>query len=137
MEPWVIYFDGACSFNPGGIASFGWRLLNGNGYEVASDHGEYCRGPEATCNVAEYAALGEALRYFLGLGISAPLICRGDSRLVVEQVCMRWKCKKPHLARMRNHIRKLLAELNAGWTLEWVPRERNAEADRLSKSYAK
>ena len=64
-----VHFDGGCApVNPGGIATFGWRFVGPDGRVLASDHGEVCRGPGATNNVAEWQALLRALLFLANGG---------------------------------------------------------------------
>ena len=50
-----LYFDGSCTpKNPGGIAGYGWRLVDMDGTEVKNAQAEVCRGPGATNNIAEW-----------------------------------------------------------------------------------
>jgi ribonuclease HI len=127
-----IYFDGACGpVNPGGVATFGWRFIAPNGRTLASDHGEVCRGPGATNNVAEWHALLRALRFLADRGWRGRLQIYGDSRLVINQLTGRWKCHKGHLRRYRDACLNLLRRM--GWRASWIPREQNAKADMLSR----
>lgn len=137
-----IEFDGACEpRNPGGVATAGYRILVDG--ETLFEAGEVCcEGPGATNNVAEYTALGRALRKFADtvdfaqrLGV-VELTITGDSQLVVNQVNDAWKCNKPHLERLRNRCRELIDQIVAAGIeveLSWVPREENEAADRLSR----
>jgi ribonuclease HI len=57
-------------------------------------------------------------------------IC-GDSRLVIDQLTGRWKCRKEELRRCRDECLGLLAGIT--WEAVWVARVDNAEADALSR----
>jgi ribonuclease HI len=131
-----LYFDGACEPNPG-MASFGWVAKDAaTGRTLGSGDG-VVGGPSATCNVAEYYALGHGLKWLTetppdGLG---SVTVYGDSKLVVEQMTGRWQCNAEHLQRLRDRCIARLGTLQSRGVavrLEWVPRERNAEADALS-----
>ena len=53
-----------------------------------------------------------------------------DSRLVVEQVHGRWRVKSDDLRPLNNEARDSLAKFfPAAWSLTWVRREDNTEAD--------
>jgi probable phosphoglycerate mutase len=52
-----------------------------------------------------------------------------DSKLVVEQMSGRWKIKHPDMRPLATEAGRLAP---AGTTYTWVPRERNAHADRLA-----
>lgn len=118
------YFDGASRGNPG-EAGAGALLLDGGGSPLWT-----CAVPlgKKTNNEAEYMALllllEEADRRKMAAAIA------GDSQLVVNQVTGRWKIKEPRLKELADRAINLLKK--TGSTLEWIPREENAAADRLS-----
>lgn len=85
---------------------------------------------EATNNVAEYRAAIEGLRIAAERGARA-VVLRSDSRLLVEQLSGRFRVKAPRLQRLHEEARELLAGFEQV-TIEHVPREFNAEADRLA-----
>lgn len=137
MIPWIIHFDGACQpQNPGGVASYGWTLHNSEGYLVDSGCGVVCVGTGATNNVAEYGALEAALCYLLDSGVHVPLLCKGDSMLVVNQVTGRWRCKREHLKIRRDRVLSLLKRIIPTphrYEMRWIPRKENEGADALSR----
>lgn len=128
---WTVHFDGACMpQNPGGIAAYGFQVLR-DGRVVHEGSGLAAPpGPLATNNVAEFTGLIEALRWLKTQGVRGALV-RGDSEFVVEAVTGKKAVRAPHLVPLRDDARRLLAELDA--RIEWVPREENGEADRLSR----
>lgn len=85
---------------------------------------------EATNNVAEYRAAIEGLRIAAERRARA-VVLRSDSRLLVEQLSGRFRVKAPRLQRLHEEARKLLAGFEQV-TIEHIPREFNAEADRLA-----
>ena len=90
-----------------------------------------CPGGWATTNnVAEYSGLIAGLRAALKAG-AASVEARMDSKLVVEQMSGRWKIKHPHLRPLASEAAGLARELGEV-TYTWVPRARNAHADRLA-----
>src|SRR5262245_35256101 len=127
-----LYFDGACGpVNPGGIATFGWRLIDPGGRVLASEQGEVCRGAGATNNVAEWHALLRALRFLAGRDWQGTLQIHGASRLVINQLNGRWRCHKESLRRCRDDCLELLSGI--AWQAIWIPREENAETDALAR----
>jgi len=84
----------------------------------------------ATNNVAEYTAAIEGLTRAKELG-AARILLRSDSRLLVEQLSGRFRVKNPRLQRLHAEVRSL-ARAFAQVTYEHVPREENADADRLA-----
>jgi len=130
---WVLHFDGAClPRNPGGVAAYGFQVLR-DGKLVHEGHGLAAPpGPGATNNVAEFTGLVEGLRWLHAHARPGePVLARGDSNLVVKTVNGLWNVHVPHLQPLHAEAVRLLRALGA--KLEWVPREKNAEADRLSE----
>lgn len=127
----IIHFDGSCEPNPGGVATFGWTLHDPKG-TLAALGGGILRERPFTNNCAEYRALAAALIFASKEFHDIPLVIYGDSKLVVEQVNGRWKCKKPWLQAHLGRVKHLLG-LFSWWELTWIPREENEEADALSR----
>ncbi len=84
----------------------------------------------ATNNVAEYSGLIAGLEAAHELG-AATVTVRMDSKLVVEQLSGRWKIKHPDMKPLADKAFALVERFDAV-TFEWVPRARNARADRLA-----
>jgi ribonuclease HI len=84
-----------------------------------------------TNNVGEYSGLILAIRLAKELGVEA-LRIRSDSKLIVEQVNGRWKCKDDRLRQLRHLVWR---EAQAFHSIEivWIPREENIEADALCR----
>lgn len=130
LTPVVIYFDGLCEANPGGWMSWAWVALARDASVLA--HGGTCSPPQSgnTNNWAEYQGLIAGLRWLQRHGHTGVRV-RGDSQLVVNQVGGQWATNAPALRPLCAEARGLVGEL--GVTLEWVPREKNARADALSR----
>jgi ribonuclease HI len=127
----IIHFDGSCDPNPGGRCSYGfvaWR----NGRKVHEGRGVAAPpGPGASNNVAEYTGCIRALEWLRYEPSSEPKVVRGDSELILKQLKGEYKVRSPLLAPLYWRARELLTELT-GVRLEWIPREQNADADRLA-----
>jgi probable phosphoglycerate mutase len=54
-----------------------------------------------------------------------------DSKLVIEQMSGRWKINNVPLRALAAQARDLVADFHRV-TFEWIPRARNAHADRLA-----
>jgi ribonuclease HI len=122
----IVACDGAARGNPG-PAGIGVRITDGHGRVLA----ELAEGiGVATNNVAEYTAAIRGLERAEELGAEQVLL-RTDSRLLVEQLGGRFRVKSPNLQRLHRRVRELAAGF-ARVRFEHVPRERNAEADRLA-----
>lgn len=125
----IIYTDGASRGNPG-PASYGFTVADEKG-KILHEEGEYIG--KTTNNVAEYTAVIRALNWvknkFGSHKIQVNLFA--DSKLVAEQLSGRFKVKSPHLKLIIEKIKILGLELG-GVIYNHVPREKNAEADRLA-----
>jgi len=81
--------------------------------------------------VAEYSGLVAGLRAAAELAPGADIDVRMDSKLVVEQMSGRWQIKDPNLrtlARSAQDVARRFGRVS----YSWVPRARNAHADRLA-----
>ena len=85
-------------------------------------------GP-ATHNVAEYRALIQGLKLARDHGIERVRVFM-DSELVVDQVNGVSAVRQAHLMELHEVACSLSAEFTS-IRISWVPREMNAEADRL------
>jgi ribonuclease HI len=127
-----LYFDGSCfPKNPGGVARYGWRLLDKEDKEITSDNAEVCRGPEATNNVAEWAGVINGLRYLKKNNWSGKLNIFGDSQLVINQLNGEYKVRKETLVPYHNESMEILKKWE--WSAHWIPREKNEHCDKLSR----
>jgi ribonuclease HI len=126
------YFDGLCEPNPGGVATYGF-VIKRDGKKIHEGHGlaGTPKTVQATNNVAEYTGLIKALEWLAGQKTKGPIVIRGDSDLIIKQVKGEYKVKSGLLAPLHGQVQDLLEKL-PGVTLEWIPRDRNADADRLT-----
>lgn len=127
MQSWHGWFDGATVPNPGrrGIGAL-LKSPDGVIHTVSKDIGY------GTNNEAEY----EALIACLELAIehqSSSLIIHGDSQLVICQVSGEWDVNAPGLRPLRNRAANLVKQIRSV-KLKWIPRDKNGEADALSKA---
>jgi ribonuclease HI len=126
MPELVAYVDGGCLGNPGpsgigvviqGIAEGPVRIAKWIGHQ---DN-----------NVAEYAALMEALQYAVALK-ARKLHVFSDSEVVVRQMTGEYTCRSPRLYSLHWTCRKLARSL--AFSISHVRREENAEANGLAQS---
>jgi ribonuclease HI len=126
MAELVAYVDGGCLGNPGpsgigvvinGCAAGPVRIAKWIGHQ---DN-----------NVAEYAALMEALQYAVSLK-ARKLHVFSDSQVVVRQMTGEYVCRSARLYSLHWTCRKLARSLN--FSISHVPREDNVEANRLAQS---
>lgn len=121
-----LFCDGACQPNPGAMAIGVVLVDEGDG--LIDSISRACG--DGTNNIAEQLAALGALELARRHRIIRPSIFT-DSRLVVEQTNGRWSVSD-HLRERADQIRQELRALSG--TIQWVPREQNELADRLSKA---
>jgi ribonuclease HI len=85
----------------------------------------------ATHNVAEYHALIEGLKLARDHGVQRLRVYM-DSELVADQMNALSAVRQAHLHELHEAASSLLAQFKS-IRISWVPREMNAEADRLVK----
>src|SRR3954453_11485740 len=119
------YVDGGCLGNPGpsgigvvisGVADGPVRIAKWIGHQ---DN-----------NVAEYAALMEALQYAVA-SKARKLHVYSDSQVVVRQMTGEYVCRSPRLYSLHWTCRKLARSLK--FSISHVRREFNVEANRLAQ----
>jgi ribonuclease HI len=124
-EPhWTLFFDGSARQQSAGA---GVVLVNPGGDQVKY---VVCLEFKATNNMAEYEALIFGLSVDLSLGIHR-LLVKGDSQLIIKQVCEECSYNEPRLAAYLLHVRKLEKDFTA-LELQHVPRPDNSAAYDLS-----
>ena len=123
----IVEVDGGSRGNPG-PAGFGCVVLSQDRSQVLAEH-KLAIGI-TTNNVAEYRGLIAGLEEARRLGADEVAVSM-DSKLVVEQMTGRWKVKHPGLAELHQQARALASTFDSV-SYSWIPRERNAHADRLA-----
>jgi len=129
MSGFVAYVDGGSHGSPG---------PSGIGVVIEKPDGELVRIAKwighHDNNVAEYAALLEALQYAVDLKATA-LHVFSDSELVVKQMTGEYACRSPRLYSLIWMCRKLARSLT--FRIAHIPREDNQEANRLANHAAR
>jgi ribonuclease HI len=122
----VINTDGASRGNPG-PAAIGVTIRDSRGrlLESISRHIGI-----TTNNQAEYRSIIAGLEKAIGLGARRVLV-RSDSELLVKQLKGQYKIKNAALRLLYQEVIRLAGPLDS-FDIEYVPRERNAEADALA-----
>lgn len=126
METVIIYTDGAARGNPG-PAGAGWIVADAGG-KLLLENKKYLG--ELTNNQAEYRALLLALEDAQKLG-AVKLRLHADSELMVRQLKREYKVKNEGLKPLFQEAVLTLAKFQS-YTVEYIPREQNGEADRLA-----
>jgi len=85
-----------------------------------------------TSNYAEYTGLAEALKKLKALGVKGDVLIKSDSRLLVGQMSEGWKVKGGMYISKLKEARDLAREFGS-IRFEWIPREKNEEADMLTR----
>ncbi|HET9254690.1 MAG TPA: bifunctional RNase H/acid phosphatase [Pseudonocardiaceae bacterium] len=123
----IIEADGGSRGNPG-PAGYGAVVRDADSGDVLAEaSGGLGR---TTNNVAEYSGLIAGLRAAIKEGATSATV-RMDSKLIVEQMSGHWQVKQPHLRPLASEAAGLARELGEV-TYTWIPRARNAHADRLA-----
>ncbi len=126
MKRLIINTDGAARGNPG-PAGIG-VVIKDEGGVIIKEIAEYLG--ETTNNQAEYRALIAALKSAVELGAESVAVF-ADSELMVKQVKGLYKVKNEGLKPLFIEVKGLLPKFKA-CNIEYVPRERNKEADKLA-----
>jgi ribonuclease HI len=122
----IIYTDGGARNNPG-PAGAGAVILDGE--TVITELKQYLG--EQTNNWAEYEAVVIALTEAKKRGLNEREVeIRMDSKLAVEQISGNWKIKEPTLRPQVAKVHAILKDFPK-YRFVHIPREENAEADRL------
>jgi ribonuclease HI len=128
----TIHFDGsAVPKNPGGIAISAYTITDENDQIIHQRVEEVIRGPQATNNLAEWAAVMVACGWVKKNHPTAKLHIKGDSQLVINQLNEVYACRKPHLQKFKDQTLAFLEGI--AWDAVWVPRKENTIADGLTK----
>jgi len=127
-QPWTLYTDGAWGQAGAGAAAV---LIAPSGLKL-----KYAARLEfkATNNIAEYEGLILGLNKSKASGAKTLLI-KTDSQVVAGQVEKEYLAHNPELARYLVVVRGLERRFK-GFTLQYIPRAENYEADELAKAAA-
>ncbi len=122
----VAHIDGASRGNPG-PAAYGVVVKTAEGESLAA-FSKFLG--QATNNVAEYQGLLAALDYALKHRHTR-LRVMSDSELLTRQIGGKYKVKSPDLKPLHQRAMELIGHF-AAFSLLYLPREQNREADRLA-----
>lgn len=122
-----VYTDWWSRGNPGN-AGLGVYIVDEKGKEVEK---RYKNLGTKTNNEAEYLWAYFWIKRAIELWATVIELYM-DSKLVISQLNWEWKIKKDELRVINEDIKKLLIESKVEMSYNWVRREDNKEADRLS-----
>ena len=130
---YVAYFDGACEpNNPGGHMGCGWIIKNTETKEIIDKgHIYFSKRQFNTNNLAEYRALEKLLIQLDFYNIENAVIY-GDSMMAIKQMKGEYRILKGVYKPVAFSCLELIE--GKDYTFEWVPRDKNHEADALSKA---
>ena len=126
IERVVIHTDGAAEPNPG-PAAIGATIKDEQGKLITTISQGIGR---TTNNQAEYRAVIVALEKAIELGAKQVDI-KLDSQLVARQISGRYRVKNAALKPSHQQVKHLQGLLE-GFTITYIPREQNTEADNLA-----
>ncbi len=121
-----VYTDGRAEPNPG-LGTYGY-LIYQDGRRTHSGHG--VAGHGVTNNYAEYVCLVKALER-LAPHRDEEITVYSDSTLLVNQMKGKWKFKKGGYLEKYLQAKELAVKFPK-LRFEWIPREKNSEADELT-----
>jgi ribonuclease HI len=122
----IICVDGAARGNPG-PAAIGATIRDEKGKLMVRISQ---RIGITTNNQAEYQAIMAALEKAINLG-AKHIELKSDSELVVKQINGRYRVKNKALQPLYQKVKQLIGALG-DFTIAHIPREQNAEADKLA-----
>ena len=125
----TVYIDGLAQPRNPGTGTYGYAIYDG---ERKLAEGSGLAGYDVTSNYAEYAALEAALSKLKSLRIEGDVLVRSDSQLLVGHMSEGWKVKGGMYVEKLKAVQDLLKEFGSV-RFEWIPREKNQEADLLTR----
>jgi ribonuclease HI len=126
LKGFKLFTDGGSRRNPG-IAGCGAVLYNGN-VKVASCY--HFLGHQISNNVAEYYGIIHGLTIAEIQKVKI-LKIYSDSTLIINQLTGTWKISHPDMEKLNKKVKDSLKAFSSV-SFEYIPREKNKEADILS-----
>ena len=127
MNKITIHCDGGARGNPG-PAGIGFVVKNND--EILYKYSLFIG--RATNNVAEYTAVLKAMEWLKNYEVGGEVIFYLDSLLVVKQLGGYYKIKNLALKNLAIKIKNIQNKITAKIKFVHIPREKNAQADRLA-----
>ena len=136
----TCYIDGLCEpayeggpQNPGGVATYGYKIIRGDGSLLVEDAGVIGEGPGMTNIVAEYEALVQTLSRLVKMDMTRNAVeIISDNKMLVNQMKGEWKVHGGAYVQYHDKAR-LLASNFPQLSYKWIPRDSNAAADALTR----
>lgn len=124
----IAYTDGGGDSRPETEAYIGLIITDRDTGEVVCEHSEAIG--QVTHNEAEYSAVLFAMYWAVEHG-ATDLLVKSDSQLIVKQINGQYRVTRQHLADYLHEVRQTAEDL-LHFKIEWIPREENKVADRLT-----
>lgn len=135
---YLIYCDSSIApFNPRGILTWAFLVKRPGKGIVHQDTAIIGWGKEHhTNNLGEMTAVMAAVYWLSQLpeGDHHPVILHSDSELIINQCSGSYSCRDPKLRAILDLIEKAYEKYTRGIIWKWIPREKNTEADALSRT---
>lgn len=131
MHTLKIHTDGASRGNPG-PSGIGIVIYDENYFTIGS-YNEFIG--IATNNQTEYKAFLKSLELLKKITKKEKKLTvefYSDSTLLVKQINFDYMTKDPELAVMNNKFHVLMKKLGVSYSVNYIPRSKNKEADRLA-----
>lgn len=125
----TLNFDGSSSPKKRDKAGCGYVLKFDDGAQYSNHE---LHSGEKSNNEMEYQGLINGLEKAIELGVEN-LTIRGDSQLIIRQVTGMYRVKKDTLIPLHRKVLELLKKVPL-WSIEWIPRAQNEDADKASRS---
>jgi len=125
-----VFIDGLAGPGNPGVGAYGFVIYQDKnklceGYE--------CLGEYGSNNFAEYCGLVAALHWILDKGLQdEEIVIKSDSMLLVNQMIGSWRVRGGFYVKKYMEARELVNHLPQ-IRFVWISREKNTEADALSK----
>lgn len=150
LTVYIINVDGSCRpKNPGGIASAAFIINeiddeNNSSKMITKYSRVVAIGENASNNYAEYCAVLNALIYLSRIKWNdnpdsdeiavkdEKIIFRSDSKMLVDQMSGRMKANSGIYLEKKKEVDEMIKKFN-DVKFEWVPREKNVNADALAQ----
>lgn len=133
---WCLYTDGGARPTNPGPSGAGMVLVDPSGTVIWESSVWLGTG---TNNSAEYEAVALGVAHVVmrfGKILGGPLLVRSDSKLVLNCLSGKWKCRSTSLGPVYNRAKKAINALPHGWKPEWVRghdgNKFNERADKLA-----
>jgi len=130
IDPFTMYFDGACRKNPSPLLGLGFLFKNVK-QDVIFKHCELVKVENGTNNISEYMAMIKGIEHAYYEKNIRNLIVKGDSLLVISQMNSTFKVKNEELIKLHKQASELANKFEYIKFIH-IKREENTEADLLS-----